>query len=140
MSSFTKVWSLVKFGTEYNMVCSLTCIVSLKFLLPVCNCYLALNTLALWIDQILVPLFSMLFSFILKPLAAWDVPYLTNKAKRKWLNVSGKQYAPYFPLGGCMEGLSNLFNCLFGISLVPEGTKHGEVWSPEVYKLAGKSK
>ncbi|CAH0381115.1 unnamed protein product [Bemisia tabaci] len=71
-----------------------------------------------------------------KPLAAWDVPYLTNKAKRKWLNVSGKQYAPYFPLGGCMEGLSNLFNCLFGISLVPEGTKHGEVWSPEVYKLA----
>ncbi|XP_065212744.1 mitochondrial intermediate peptidase [Planococcus citri] len=73
-----------------------------------------------------------------RSLAMWDVPYYTSKLKRKCLKSDSRAYSPYFSLGACMDGLNNLFNNLFSISLVEEKMKHGESWSPDVYKLAVK--
>lgn len=57
------------------------------------------------------------------PLAAWDTPYYTAKYKKQFLQVSSTEFMPYFSLGGCMEGLNNLMQCLYGISL--ENTEMG---------------
>lgn len=69
-------------------------------------------------------------------LAPWDVPYFALKAKRALFNVSQKEYAPYFSLGACMEGLNILFQNLFGISLINVMVTSGEVWNEDIYKLA----
>lgn len=50
-------------------------------------------------------------------LASWDTPYYTAKLKKQWLQVSASEFTPYFSLGGCMEGVSNLMKCLYGIVL-----------------------
>lgn len=67
----------------------------------------------------------------------WDVPYYTSKLKREWLKSDPRTFSPYFSLGACMDGLNNLFNSLFSITLVEEKMGAGETWSPDVYKLAG---
>lgn len=48
-------------------------------------------------------------------------------------------YASYFSLGDCMEGLNMIFNSLYNINLLFEDIKPGEGWAEEVYKLAGKN-
>jgi len=48
-------------------------------------------------------------------------------------------YASYFSLGDCMEGLNMIFNSLYNINLLFEDIKPGEGWAAEVYKLAGKN-
>ncbi|CAH1376753.1 hypothetical protein MTP99_018163 [Tenebrio molitor] len=70
------------------------------------------------------------------PLAVWDVPYFTQKAKRDRFQVSTKEYSPYFSLGACMEGLNLIFTALYGISLVNSEIASGETWSKDVYKLS----
>lgn len=50
-------------------------------------------------------------------LASWDTPYYTAKLKKEWLQVSASEFTPYFSLGGCMEGISNLMKSLYGIVL-----------------------
>lgn len=67
----------------------------------------------------------------------WDVPYYAAKMKRQWLKFDAKDYCAYFSLGTCMDGINNLFNKLFSISLVAEPLCPGEVWHNTVYKLAG---
>lgn len=67
----------------------------------------------------------------------WDVPYYTSKIKREWLKLDARDYRPYFSLGACMDGVNNLFNNLFSVSLVEEKIEPNEVWYPTVYKLAG---
>lgn len=70
------------------------------------------------------------------PLATWDTPYYTKKAKKRMFNVQSSEYSPYFSLGACMEGLNNLFVKLYGISLVVTEIMPGECWAQDVYKLA----
>jgi len=48
-------------------------------------------------------------------------------------------YASYFSLGDCMEGLNMIFNSLYNINLLFEDIKPGEGWAEQVYKLAGKN-
>ena len=43
--------------------------------------------------------------------------------------------AAYFSLGTVMQGLSRLFNRLYGIRLVPHETGAGETWDPKVRRL-----
>ncbi|XP_049812757.1 mitochondrial intermediate peptidase [Schistocerca nitens] len=69
-------------------------------------------------------------------LAPWDTPYFTQKVKRDWLQVGSSEFSPYLSLGACMEGLNTLTNSLYNISLVNDEVRPGEVWSPDVYKLA----
>lgn len=69
------------------------------------------------------------------PLAAWDVLYFTHKAKKEKYQVNVNEYAPYFSLGACMEGLNNLMQSLYGISLINEQVAVGETWAPNIFKL-----
>jgi hypothetical protein len=75
--------------------------------------------------------------FLLQNLAPWDTPYYTKKVKRDWLQVGSSEFSPYFSLGTCMEGLNNLMNNLYNISLINDELAPGEIWAPDVYKLAG---
>lgn len=69
-------------------------------------------------------------------LAPWDVPYYTQKIKREKFKVMSSEYSPYFSLGACMEGLSNIFSSLYQITLQDVPLKPGEAWVNDVYKLA----
>ena len=54
--------------------------------------------------------------------------------------VDNAVLAPYFSLGGCMEGLSHLFSSLYGVTLQHEDTQYGEVWSHDgVCKLVSQT-
>ncbi len=44
----------------------------------------------------------------------------------------------YFSLGVCMEGLNTIFKSIFGVQLSVEEPQPGELWHPDVYKLAVK--
>lgn len=70
------------------------------------------------------------------PLAAWDTPYFTSKLKKQCLQVSSLEFAPYFSLGACMEGLNTLMHSLYGITLQNTELAPGESWSKDIYKLS----
>ncbi|XP_015524762.1 mitochondrial intermediate peptidase [Neodiprion lecontei] len=69
-------------------------------------------------------------------LMAWDTAYFIAKAKKAWLNTSSAEFAPYFSLGTCMEGLNTLTQALYGVKLEPEPVVKGEVWASDIRKLA----
>lgn len=69
-------------------------------------------------------------------LQLWDIGYVSNKARRDKLKLTSIDFAPYFSLGTCMEGLSNLFNRIYGIKLKHVEADSGELWCSDVYKLA----
>lgn len=73
----------------------------------------------------------------------WDHTYLVNKLKQleatkgprtsmSRLHASAKSY---FALGHVMQGLSGLFESLYGVRLVPRETAQGEIWHPDVRRL-----
>ncbi|VVC37986.1 Hypothetical protein CINCED_3A021172 [Cinara cedri] len=66
----------------------------------------------------------------------WDVQYLTNRIKQNHLKYAMIDYASYFSLGDCMEGLNMIFNQLYDINLLFEDIKPGEGWDERIYKLA----
>ncbi|XP_070538746.1 mitochondrial intermediate peptidase-like [Ptychodera flava] len=67
---------------------------------------------------------------------AWDLAFYVGVAKHQKCDINSMQYTPYFSLGTCMEGLSLIFTSLYGIKLEEEDTLPGEIWSPDVKKLA----
>ncbi|XP_037952357.1 mitochondrial intermediate peptidase [Teleopsis dalmanni] len=69
-------------------------------------------------------------------LSAWDTHYFTSQMRRKYLNANTNEFLPYFSLGGCMEGLDNLMQSLFGITLKNVEMEPGEIWHNDIYKLA----
>ncbi|XP_003485811.1 mitochondrial intermediate peptidase [Bombus impatiens] len=66
----------------------------------------------------------------------WDTAYFTTKAKRTWLNMSITEFAPYFSLGACMDGINILIQALYGIRLEYVPVLCGEVWASNVHKIA----
>lgn len=71
-----------------------------------------------------------------KKVMPWDPPYYTALARHKWGNINHQELLPYFSLGCCMEGLNNLFRCLYDVTLQHVETHPGEVWSYDVHKVA----
>lgn len=65
----------------------------------------------------------------------WDTAYLCNKARKSWLGLNNEEFAPYFSLGACMEGLNILTQSLYGVRLEHQPTATGETWAPDVHKL-----
>ncbi|KAI8503944.1 hypothetical protein Bbelb_180120 [Branchiostoma belcheri] len=63
-------------------------------------------------------------------------PYYSAFIKADRFKIDPTEYAPYFSLGACMEGLNHLFSQLYRISLQPQETHNGEVWDSDVKKLA----
>ncbi|KAI1190629.1 peptidase family M3 [Nemania serpens] len=70
-------------------------------------------------------------------LQPWDRDYYMEsirtvmRSKRK----TNDFLAAYFSLGTVMQGLSRLFDRLYGIRLVPRETLPGETWHPDVRRL-----
>ncbi|RMD43338.1 hypothetical protein DV735_g1714, partial [Chaetothyriales sp. CBS 134920] len=73
----------------------------------------------------------------------WDHSYLLS---RLYQTRSRTSFTPsksrlyenarsYFALGHVMQGLSSLFNTLYGLRLVPKETQLGETWHPDVRRL-----
>lgn len=53
-------------------------------------------------------------------------------------SLSNIECLPYFSLGCVMEGLNQLFQCLFGVSLQHVEIEPGEAWTDDIYKLVKK--
>lgn len=71
----------------------------------------------------------------------WEHEYLVNqlrqqpgsqrRSKSRLLEIAHQ----YFAVGHVMQGLSSLFESLYGVRLVPRETQIGEVWHPDVRRL-----
>ncbi|KAG7205671.1 hypothetical protein KM043_007621 [Ampulex compressa] len=75
-------------------------------------------------------------STIKQDLMMWDTVYFSSLARRTWLDTSNAEFAPYFSLGACMDGLNNLTQMLYGITLKSVPVQHGEVWANDIQKIA----
>uniref|UniRef100_A0A0B6ZZD4 Peptidase M3A/M3B catalytic domain-containing protein n=1 Tax=Arion vulgaris TaxID=1028688 RepID=A0A0B6ZZD4_9EUPU len=71
-----------------------------------------------------------------KEIMPWDPPYLTAIGRQKRSTMSNMNSLPYFSLGCVMEGLNNLLQCLFAVSLQHVEMELGEAWNDDIYKLA----
>ncbi|XP_071798886.1 mitochondrial intermediate peptidase-like [Asterias amurensis] len=67
---------------------------------------------------------------------AWDPSYYIGAARNKKYNITSAEYAPYFSVGACMDGLSLIFSKLYGVTLENVEAGRGELWAPNVLKLA----
>ncbi len=78
-----------------------------------------------------------------KTVEPWDHTYLLNKLAQAEASSGPRtsksrlqeSASSYFSLGHVLQGLSNLFESLYGVRLVPKETQQGEVWHPEVRRL-----
>lgn len=50
-------------------------------------------------------------------------------------NISGEEFAFYFSLGNCMEGINIVLRSLYDVSLQVLELQNGELWFNDVYKL-----
>ncbi|XP_065577597.1 mitochondrial intermediate peptidase-like isoform X1 [Artemia franciscana] len=69
-------------------------------------------------------------------LYCWDPPYLTAILKKQIQGLKSSDFAPYFSIGNCMEGLNLIFQALFDITLEPCVLEEGESWHSDVHKIA----
>ena len=74
-----------------------------------------------------------------KSLAMWDVPYFSAQARANTFHLDLEKICEYFSLGVAMEGLNDLFQSLYGVELVVETPRPGELWSADVFKLSVRS-
>ncbi|KAL9063570.1 MAG: hypothetical protein Q9161_009402 [Pseudevernia consocians] len=67
----------------------------------------------------------------------WDLVYYRNRLNVDLKSKSRKPdfMSAYFSLGTVMQGLSRLFNRLYGIRFVPRATSPGETWNSDVRRL-----
>lgn len=67
----------------------------------------------------------------------WDLVYYRNRLNVDLKSNSRKPdfLSAYFSLGTVMQGLSRLFNRLYGIRFVPRITSPGETWNSDVRRL-----
>ncbi|CAG58417.1 uncharacterized protein GVI51_D02035 [Nakaseomyces glabratus] len=71
---------------------------------------------------------------IVKP---WDKNYFSSKydSDNEMAMIRDEQLRYYFSLGNVINGLSELFKRIYGITLQPSRTENGETWSPDVRRL-----
>ncbi|CCH41139.1 mitochondrial intermediate peptidase [Wickerhamomyces ciferrii] len=68
----------------------------------------------------------------LKP---WDRDYYSHLYSTNQRSSASEQISSYFSLGVVLQGLSNLFNSIYGIQLIPSQVQSGEIWSDDVRRL-----
>ncbi|KAL8701730.1 MAG: hypothetical protein Q9224_000366 [Gallowayella concinna] len=68
---------------------------------------------------------------------AWDRDYYQTQQANKQRSTSRRPdfMSAYFSLGTVMQGVSRLFNHLYGVRFVPAPISPGEVWDPDVRRL-----
>jgi intermediate peptidase len=78
-----------------------------------------------------------------KTIEPWDHTYLLAKLAQARTAASPRtsrsrlyeSASSYFALGHVIQGLSGLFESLYGVRLVPKETQQGEIWHPDVKRL-----
>jgi intermediate peptidase len=67
----------------------------------------------------------------------WDKDYYAETIHRSAKSKMKQDdfLSAYFSLGTVMQGLSRIFNRLYGIRFVPRECEHGEAWHPDVRRL-----
>ncbi|CEP60956.1 metalloendopeptidase LALA0_S02e03510g [Lachancea lanzarotensis] len=67
----------------------------------------------------------------------WDRDFYSalNALQQQRKTLENEQIKSYFSLGTVVQGLSNLFQSIYGIHLEPVVSVPGETWSPEVRRL-----
>ena len=68
------------------------------------------------------------------PVAAWDVPFYTGRAKAQAFHLDAGVLSSYFPLDRCVHGLCLLLRCLFQMDMRQVALGEGEGWAPDVCK------
>ena len=70
-------------------------------------------------------------------LCAWDREYYRSRQASQMLSKARRpDFIPaYFSLGTVMQGLSRLFTRLYGVRFVPQETRLGETWNPDIRRL-----
>ncbi|CAL1545559.1 unnamed protein product [Lymnaea stagnalis] len=71
-----------------------------------------------------------------KEIMPWDPPYLSAIGRQQRSAMANMDSLPYFSLGCVMEGLNQLFQCLFAVALQHVEMEPGEAWTEDIYKLA----
>ncbi|KAL5359381.1 mitochondrial intermediate peptidase [Aspergillus floccosus] len=73
------------------------------------------------------------------PLQAWDHAYYVHQRVMQYSQSRRSRelsiVPEFFSLGTVMQGLSRLFDRLYGVRLVPQETAPGETWNPDVRRL-----
>ncbi|KAL8741823.1 MAG: hypothetical protein Q9190_005617, partial [Brigantiaea leucoxantha] len=71
------------------------------------------------------------------PIGGWDKEYYRSQLIAQKRSKARKPdfLSAYFSLGTVMQGLSRLFNHLYGIRFVPTTTAPGETWNSDVRRL-----
>ena len=67
----------------------------------------------------------------------WDPPFYTAQVRNEKYRVHPGQVSEYLSVGACMHGLDVLLQALYGVRLDVEEAQPGEVWAPDVHKIAG---
>lgn len=65
----------------------------------------------------------------------WDRDYFANMLKDRTRSPRSSNLSAYFSVGTCLQGLSRLFNLIYGISFKVESVHPNEVWHESVVKL-----
>lgn len=65
----------------------------------------------------------------------WDREFLLTKHIIAQKSSQSEDITHYFSLGTVVSGLSKLFHSIYGIKLVPQKLKPGEVWSEDVRRF-----
>ncbi|KAG9286022.1 hypothetical protein G9A89_022698 [Geosiphon pyriformis] len=71
----------------------------------------------------------------LPTICAWDRDYYTTVVLSESSSQPLAAISPYFSIGSVIQGLSQLFSRLYGISFQPAEILPGEVWHDDVRKL-----
>ena len=68
---------------------------------------------------------------------AWDREYYRSRQASQLLSKARRPdfISAYFSLGTVMQGLSRLFTRLYGVRFVPQETRPGETWNPDIRRL-----
>jgi oligopeptidase A len=66
----------------------------------------------------------------LEPLQPWDTAFVAERVRKERFDLDEEQLRPYFPLPSVLEGLFEICNRLFGISVTER--EIAQVWHPEV--------
>ncbi|EAW06682.1 mitochondrial intermediate peptidase [Aspergillus clavatus NRRL 1] len=73
------------------------------------------------------------------PLQPWDHAYYVHKRVMQYSQSRRSRelsaVPEFFSLGTVMQGLSRLFDRLYGVRLVPQEAAPGETWNPDVRRL-----
>lgn len=72
---------------------------------------------------------------LVKTIEPWDREYLLTKYMVSQKSSLNEDITQYFSLGTVVSGLSRLFHSIYGIRLIPQQLKPGEVWSSDVRRF-----